>query len=108
MIRTKPPFGGICGCKVLRQDDTDHSPEVFETKRPNVGVIVDVSRETPPYITAFKRCLYVKLPTVAKLVPTKENVAEFRAALDKFWAVDGNRSKDIAVHCTESHAIFII
>ena len=33
MIATKPPFGGICGCKVLRQDDTDHSPEVFESKR---------------------------------------------------------------------------
>jgi hypothetical protein len=54
--------GRLCGMKVLRQDDPDHSPDVFETKRSNVGLIVDVSCETPPYVVLSLVHLLLRAP----------------------------------------------
>jgi protein-tyrosine phosphatase len=50
--------------------------------------------------TDFQSCQYRKVSTVAKLVPSPENVAEFKAIVLDFWGESpANRAKDIAVHC---------
>ena len=91
---------GICGCKVLRQDDPTHSPDTFNQNSPNIGLVIDVSRETPPYIMAeLAACKYVKVATASKICPTPENVAEFIGVILKFREDEANRGKDVAVHC---------
>lgn len=56
------------GIKVLREDDTDHSPCEFERRNPRIGLIVDISRENPPYLpTNLTTCAYHKMPTVSKV-----------------------------------------
>lgn len=100
MAGDKSAHGGICGCKVLRQDDLEHAPDTFQQKRPNVGLVIDISRETPPYLsTSFTSCDYVKLPTPSRVIPTEEHAKEFIAIVKRFWSEPENVTKDIAVHC---------
>eukprot|EP00039_Didymoeca_costata_P020469 m.341347 g.341347 ORF g.341347 m.341347 type:complete len:531 (+) comp20046_c0_seq1:189-1781(+) len=100
IMHTKSQKGGICGCKVLRQDDLDHAPDTFAKNRPNIGLIIDISRETPPYVPSdLGTCTYSKYPTPSKLIPTVEEVEGFIAIVKKFWSNPDNTSRDVAVHC---------
>lgn len=37
---------------MLRQDDSDHSPQNFMKRHSDVGVIIDLTSQDPPYDTA--------------------------------------------------------
>ena len=64
--------GGLRGCKVLREDDDTHSPETLAALFPSIGLVIDISREAPPYLdTSLRHCRYAKLPTVSKVCPTR-------------------------------------
>ena len=99
VIGAREGNGGICGCKVLRQDDAHHSPYTFGQANSNIGIIIDVSRETPPYITSLPSCQYVKLATASKIVPSRENVDDFISVVREFQQDEANKGKHVAVHC---------
>lgn len=92
-------LGGLAGCKVLRQDDKKHSPSHFAAANPNVGLVIDVSSETPPYLPGDLACRYVKLPTQSKVPPNDANVASLIDITREFWEAPENKGKDIALHC---------
>ncbi|KAI9216852.1 Alpha/Beta hydrolase protein [Blastocladiella britannica] len=95
------------GMKVLRQTDDHHSPELFRATYPRVGLVVDISKDTPSYdprslqlpSSTSPRCLYRKVPTVSKIPPTREDVADFLRTLRDFWASADPESAEVAVHC---------
>ncbi|KAG0327258.1 hypothetical protein BGZ99_008019, partial [Dissophora globulifera] len=92
--------GKFRAMKVLRQTDPDHSPSAFLARHHEVGFIVDISNDEPPYRTTdfeATSITYTKLPTVSKIPPSKEDVGRFIAHCKKCWAE--NLSVDIAVHC---------
>eukprot|EP00730_Choanoeca_flexa_P015813 TRINITY_DN7343_c0_g1_i3.p1 TRINITY_DN7343_c0_g1~~TRINITY_DN7343_c0_g1_i3.p1 ORF type:complete len:498 (+),score=78.94 TRINITY_DN7343_c0_g1_i3:119-1612(+) len=93
-------LGGIIVCKTFRQDDSEHSPKVFKNKLKDVGLIVDISREPPPYMTTDSRLpAYIKLSTVSKEEPSVENVNAFAAVLDKHFNNPLTRHQHVVVHC---------
>lgn len=86
--------------KVLRQTDPDHSPSAFLAKHPEVGFIVDMSKDEPPYRTTdfeATSITYTKLPTVSKIPPSKADVERFIAHCNACWKE--KPGVDIAVHC---------
>lgn len=90
--------------KVLRQDDLNHSPEIFHNLYPNVVLILDLSKDSPPYDTeclSLFKIKYQKLSTLSKKVPNVEEVDEFISKLSDFLQInEGNESNDeVAVHC---------
>lgn len=87
------------GMKTLRQDDLDHSPSKLEDLYPDITDIIDISREAPPYdpLTFTTRIKYHKFPTVSKLPPTREEVAQFIALVDSI--LNENNDAIIGVHC---------
>ena len=121
--------GKFRAMKVLRQTDPDHSPSAFLAKHPEVGVphaymcgsgfrmrskysrafcihfhqvgfIVDISLDEPPYRTTdfeATSITYTKLPTVSKIPPSKEDVDRFIKHCNACWAE--KPGVDIAVHC---------
>eukprot|EP00051_Salpingoeca_urceolata_P030229 m.8565 g.8565 ORF g.8565 m.8565 type:complete len:581 (-) comp3258_c0_seq1:43-1785(-) len=92
--------GGLIACKVLREDDEEHSPQEFLARNPSVGLVIDISRETPPYLpSSLGDAKYVKVATQSKVVPDPERVEEFFKVANEFWSHPENKEKDIAVHC---------
>ncbi|KAF9583370.1 hypothetical protein BGW38_009654 [Lunasporangiospora selenospora] len=86
--------------KVLRQTDPDHSPLIFLAKYPEIGLIVDISLDEPPYMTTdFEdtRITYTKLPTVSKIPPSREDVDRFIRHCNACWTA--KPGFEIAVHC---------
>ncbi|RUS30410.1 hypothetical protein BC938DRAFT_479420 [Jimgerdemannia flammicorona] len=89
------------GMKVMRQTDPDHSPSAFFAKYPEVGYVIDISHDSsPPYRPSdFDRSnvCYVKLGTVSKIPPSRNDVARFIECVKRCW---GERPDvQIAVHC---------
>jgi hypothetical protein len=89
------------GMKTLRQDDPEHSPSILEEKYPDIGAIIDISREPPPYDPqTFKRIRYHKFPTVSKLPPTKKEVKAFIELVNKcIMECRDTSESSVAVHC---------
>lgn len=92
--------GGLLGIKTMRQDDTEHSPATFQARHPHVGLVVDLSREAPPYLTTDAALHgYSKLATVSKMCPSRDQVAAFVSLVDAFHAAKDTRRMHVAVHC---------
>ncbi|KAF9311338.1 hypothetical protein BG003_007510 [Podila horticola] len=92
--------GKFRAMKVLRQTDQFHSPSAFLAQHPEVGFIVDISLDTPPYRTTdfdATSITYTKLPTVSKIPPSKDDVKRFISHCKACWAE--KPGVDIAVHC---------
>ena len=84
----------------MRQDDAEHSPAAFQARHPHVGLVVDLSRESPPYLTTDRALRgYCKLPSVSKMCPSRDDVAAFLGVVDAFHAATDTRRMHIAVHC---------
>eukprot|EP00056_Hartaetosiga_gracilis_P022067 m.28042 g.28042 ORF g.28042 m.28042 type:complete len:493 (-) comp9421_c0_seq1:357-1835(-) len=96
--KEKGVCSGFRACKVLRQDDPDHSPENFNKHFGSVGVIIDISKDIPPYLTTDTRLPhYRKLPTISKLPPSLEYVKEFISVAKECFEQFPNT--EVAVHC---------
>ncbi|KAG0269180.1 hypothetical protein DFQ27_004576 [Actinomortierella ambigua] len=92
--------GKFRAMKVLRQTDIDHSPSAFLAKHPEVGFIVDISLDQPPYRTTdfeATSITYTKLATVSKIPPSREDVDRFIRHCKACW--ESRPNVDIAVHC---------
>ncbi|KAF9139592.1 hypothetical protein BGX30_007785 [Mortierella sp. GBA39] len=92
--------GKFRAMKVLRQTDPDHSPSAFLAKHPEVGFIIDMSKDEPPYRTTdfeATSITYTKLATVSKIPPSKADVERFIAHCNACWKE--KPGVDIAVHC---------
>ncbi|KAG0085513.1 hypothetical protein BGZ93_000632 [Podila epicladia] len=92
--------GKFRAMKVLRQTDQFHSPSAFLAQYPEVGFIVDISLDAPPYRTTdfdATSITYTKLPTVSKIPPSRDDVKRFIAHCAACWAE--KPGVDIAVHC---------
>eukprot|EP00127_Corallochytrium_limacisporum_P003065 Clim_evm21s145 gene=Clim_evmTU21s145 len=87
------------GIKVMREDDEDHSPEKMHEAFPDIGCIIDLSSQTPPYDTEKCPILYKKMATVSKVVPSEENVKTFVELVNKTMEEDLKDGESIAVHC---------
>lgn len=90
---------GLKGMKVLREQDDEHGPSAFEEAHPEIGAIIDISREAPPYDPkSFKRVKYQKFPTVSKIPPSKDEVKGFIKLVKDLRAKIGDDAI-IGVHC---------
>lgn len=91
--------------KVMRQGDEDHSPAAVVARFPRVGLVIDLSKDAPPYRTDDGVLpAYVKLPFVSKMVPGTAEVALFLDMARAFVRDSKNKNKKnfgdvIAVHC---------
>ncbi|KAI8086644.1 Alpha/Beta hydrolase protein [Halteromyces radiatus] len=86
--------------KVMRQTDTEHCPPAFLAKYPEIGFIIDLSKDTPPYRTSdFDNTTieYIKFRTVSKIPPTREDVDRFIKLAADCW--EKRPDVQIAVHC---------
>ncbi|KAG5463695.1 MAG: protein-tyrosine phosphatase-like protein [Olpidium bornovanus] len=84
--------------KVMRQTDPVHSPAAFVDAHPEVGTVIDLSKDEPPYQTfelSQGGVEYVK--GKSKTPPTKVDVKQFIEAVKA--AVSRNPAKQVAVHC---------
>ncbi|KAI1094484.1 hypothetical protein F5B19DRAFT_499460 [Rostrohypoxylon terebratum] len=106
------PIGGIFrAMKTLREIDEDHAPKIFAAKWGHIiKDIIDISHQEPVYDPkSFGDGIkYHKFPTVSKIPPTLDEVANFiklvdriredqkqRAATEPGWSPD----HVIGVHC---------
>jgi len=88
------------GMKVMRQTDDEHCPKVFSEKYPNVGMVIDLTKDTPPYDAndlESRHIIYRKLATVSKVPPPLKIVRSFIDISKEFW--EKYPDKEIAVHC---------
>ncbi|KAH8554339.1 Alpha/Beta hydrolase protein [Umbelopsis sp. PMI_123] len=86
--------------KVMRQTDTDHSPSAFIAKHPEIGYIIDISKDAPPYRPSDfenSHISYKKLSTVSKIPPMKDDVDRFIKLASSCW--QERPDIQIAVHC---------
>ncbi|KAL0075399.1 hypothetical protein F4703DRAFT_1335172 [Phycomyces blakesleeanus] len=86
--------------KVMRQTDTNHCPSAFLARYPEIGFIIDISNDTPPYRSSdfdHSRIKYLKLKTVSKIPPTREDVAKFIELTSSCW--EERPDAQVAVHC---------
>ncbi|TPX58981.1 hypothetical protein PhCBS80983_g02764 [Powellomyces hirtus] len=86
--------------KTMKQDDPSHTPQIFAKRHPEIGVVLDISHDAPPYaIEDFvgTSCTYQKLATTSKIPPTREEVARFSEAVMAFWKE--HPDSHIGVHC---------
>ncbi|KAI5304270.1 hypothetical protein KEM56_006676 [Ascosphaera pollenicola] len=95
--------------KTLREVDEDHNPAKFaETWREKIYAVIDISYESPVYDPAQleKRGIhYIKFPTVSKIPPTKAEVQDFIALVNRLreetaaLPSESERNRKVAVHC---------
>ncbi|CAG8438712.1 2399_t:CDS:2 [Scutellospora calospora] len=86
--------------KVMRQNDEEHSPEIFIARHPEVGFIIDITKDPPPYKTCDfdnSHITYNKLSTASKIPPSREEVRMFIQIANEAWRKKPD--KQIAVHC---------
>ncbi|KAI9189094.1 hypothetical protein H9P43_000522 [Blastocladiella emersonii ATCC 22665] len=90
----------VRGMKVLRETDPVHSPAALAKQYPNVKLVVDISRDTPPYdprSLVERGIAYRKVSTTSKIPPSRDEVADFILTLRDFWAA--HPTAEICVHC---------
>ena len=91
------------GMKVMRKGDDDHSPSVFRHRFPHVGLVIDISKDPPPYDTT--QVPYYKLPTQSKRPPTPDQVAHFIQIVHRFFQSIATSphppmvAGEVSVHC---------
>lgn len=91
--------GPFKGMKVLRENDPIHSPRALEVLHSEIGAIIDISREAPPYNPGdFNRVKYYKFPTVSKIPPSESDVRGFRRLVNEIL-LQNLGGKIIGVHC---------
>ncbi|CAG8697506.1 9065_t:CDS:10 [Cetraspora pellucida] len=86
--------------KVMRQVDEEHSPEIFIAQHPEIGFIIDITKDPPPYRTQDfdnSHIKYNKLSTASKIPPSREEVRMFIQIAKDAWSKKPD--KQIAVHC---------
>jgi len=72
----------------MRQTDDEHCPKVFSEKYPNVGMVIDLTKDTPPYDAndlESRHIIYRKLATVSKVPPPLKIVRSFIDISKEFW-----------------------
>ncbi|CAG8576427.1 9869_t:CDS:2, partial [Acaulospora colombiana] len=85
---------------VMRQNDDEHCPEIFIAKHPEIGFVIDITKDPPPYVTSDfedSHITYIKLSTVSKIPPSREETRRFIQAAKDAW--NKKPDKQIAVHC---------
>ncbi|TPX34691.1 hypothetical protein SmJEL517_g02763 [Synchytrium microbalum] len=89
------------GMKVLKQDDAIHTPKRLAQDYPQICGLIDISLDDqPPYdIADFANTgiEYIKLPTISKIPPAKEEVAAFIKTARAFWK--RKPTSELGVHC---------
>ncbi|KAI8143173.1 Alpha/Beta hydrolase protein [Fennellomyces sp. T-0311] len=86
--------------KVMRQTDPSHCPSAFLANYPEIGFIIDISNDTPPYRSSDfedSRIEYIKLRTVSKIPPEQVDVDKFIETAARCW--EKRPAAQIAVHC---------
>ncbi|KAJ3126848.1 hypothetical protein HK098_007052 [Nowakowskiella sp. JEL0407] len=86
--------------KVMKQDHELHSPRVFLQKHKEIGLIIDISKDPPPYDiddVQAHGCEYMKVSTVSKAPPSLSDVNKFIDVAKAFW--ERKPDRQIAVHC---------
>ncbi|RHZ89344.1 hypothetical protein Glove_16g184 [Diversispora epigaea] len=86
--------------KVMRQNDDEHCPEKFIAQHPEIGFIIDITKDQPPYRSGDfenSHINYIKLSTISKIPPSRCEVKKFAQVANDAWNKKPN--KQIAVHC---------
>lgn len=99
--------------KVMRQTDSVHSPMVLKNSYTEIGLVIDISKDSPSYdILEFTpypgeespdtkldttTTYYKKIATTSKIPPTKDEVTRFIQVVKGYWR--RCPGKQIAVHC---------
>ena len=86
------------GMKVMREADDEHSPRDLRRLYPMVGIVIDISKDSPPYVTDLLP-KYVKLPSQSKICPSREDVSKFILTVDEYIKTAKPNASEIAVHC---------
>lgn len=60
---------GLLPLKMMREDDSHHSPATFSEQNPQIKLVIDLSAQMPPYLWMDQPFAYVKLKTKSKSVP---------------------------------------
>lgn len=84
----------------MRQTDPNHCPSAFLANYPEIGFIIDISNDTPPYRASdfeHSRVEYIKLRTVSKIPPERDDVRKFIEIAAQCW--EKKPKAQIAVHC---------
>lgn len=93
----------------MRQTDPQHCPSGFLARYPEIGFIIDISNDTPPYRASDfenSRVEYIKLRTVSKIPPRREDVQKFIEVAEQCW--QRRPDAQIAVHCHYGYVIPVI
>jgi hypothetical protein len=110
------PIAGIFrALKTLREVDERHRPEVFVKEwSGRISNVIDISHDNPVYNSRGLEqggIKYHKFPTVSKIPPTADEIAEFISLVDRLLleektedgkegpALDGGEKPLIGVHC---------
>jgi protein-tyrosine phosphatase len=84
----------------MRESDPEHSPAAFALKYPTVGLVIDISGDSPSYDPKSLKAAgieYRKVPTVSKVPPPVEKVEEFITVAKEF--LERHPDQDICIHC---------
>eukprot|EP00834_Sanchytrium_tribonematis_P003060 NODE_109_length_18665_cov_0.924486.p2 type:complete len:481 gc:universal NODE_109_length_18665_cov_0.924486:15440-13998(-) len=121
------PVSGLIGnskfraMKILREIDDEHNPKLLIENYENVGLVIDMSRDVPPYNVAqfqsihpklikYNRSntpyeckgdslkpMYIKQSFVSKIPPSEDDVEHFVNLCKDYWEIYPNR--EISLHC---------
>ena len=104
--RVSEPIGGVFrAMKTLREIDDTHSPAIFVGNwKDRIKAVIDISHESPvydPHRLQAGGIEYHKFPTVSKIPPTPEEVADFVSLVDQLRKDSREQGDDrlIGVHC---------
>ena len=75
-----------------------HSPRIVRQRYPDIGLVVDISHDEPPYRTDGEQIPYRKAPTTSKIPPTRDEVKHFISIAKEFFAQHPVDQR-LAVHC---------
>nr|CAG8447627.1 15480_t:CDS:10 [Entrophospora candida] len=86
--------------KVMRQNDEEHCPTAFIARHPEIGFILDITKDSPPYRTSDfdnSHITYIKFSTASKIPPSRDEVRKFIQIAKEAW--NKKPDKQIVVHC---------
>lgn len=89
VVPVSEPIGGgvFRALKTLREQDEEHTPSVFIQKwKGKIFAVIDISHETPiydPKVLEKGGIQYHKFPTVSKIPPTRSEVEDFIALVER-------------------------
>ncbi|CAG8471652.1 18837_t:CDS:10, partial [Acaulospora morrowiae] len=86
--------------KVMRQNDDEHCPAILIDQHPEIGFVIDITKDPPPYCTndfENSHITYFKLSTISKVPPSRDETRRFIQVAKEAWSKKPD--KQIAVHC---------